>query len=240
MKKIAAILLIGTVCFILGFTYGMRRQSDSPNAVEVNTNNTGNKNGQPSVQEKAPSKNEVSSSENASAEKNQPPAKSEPTQGKETTKNSTSNNAPAKKESKTDLKNSTSSTEYFVKVDISNQKAYVYKNDKLIRTMICSTGIENGNYNTPRGKYIVNETGYKKGEWFFSNKYQEGAKYWVGFIGGTYLFHSVAMDANQNIIQSEAEKLGTPASHGCIRLGLEDAYWFYKTIPSGTGLLIQD
>jgi lipoprotein-anchoring transpeptidase ErfK/SrfK len=48
------------------------------------------------------------------------------------------------------------------------------------------------------------------------------------------------MDINKNIIQSEADKLGAPASHGCIRLSVEDAYWFYNIIPAGAGLLIQN
>lgn len=127
-----------------------------------------------------------------------------------------------------------------VKVDISEQKVYVYNKSEMIKTMICSTGIENQDSKTPRGNFIINESGVKKGEWFYSNKYKEGAKYWVGFIGGTYLFHSVPMDINKTIIEEEASKLGTPASHGCIRLNLDDAYWFYKNIKSGTKLVIQD
>jgi len=135
--------------------------------------------------------------------------------------------------------NSTNGT-YFVMVDISEQRVYVYKDNELIREMICSTGIEEPETMTPRGQFIINKNGDKRGEWFYSKKYKQGAKYWVGFIGGEFLFHSVAMDENKNIIESEAKKLGTPASHGCIRMSVDDAYWFYKTIPKGTNLLIQD
>jgi hypothetical protein len=127
---------------------------------------------------------------------------------------------------------------YSVVVSIADQKTYVYEGGALLRTMACSTGLIDGDDDTPLGDYIINESGAKKGEWFYSAKYKEGAKYWVGFIGGTYLFHSVAMDKDGRIIESEAAKLGKPASHGCIRLAVEDAYWFYKTIPSGTKLRI--
>ena len=127
---------------------------------------------------------------------------------------------------------------YSVVVSIADQKTYVYENGQLIRTMVCSTGLIDGDDDTPLGDYIINESGAKKGEWFYSAQYKEGAKYWVGFIGGTYLFHSVAMDKNGRIIESEAAKLGKPASHGCIRLPLDDAYWFYKTIPARSKLKI--
>jgi lipoprotein-anchoring transpeptidase ErfK/SrfK len=131
-------------------------------------------------------------------------------------------------------------TGYFVMVDVSQQRTYVYKDGALEKEFSCSTGIETPEFRTPRGNYIINESGQKRGEWFFSNTYQEGAKYWVGFIGGEFLFHSLAMDKNQQVIPEEAAKLGTPASHGCIRLAVEDAHWFYSTIPNGTPLLIQD
>jgi hypothetical protein len=118
------------------------------------------------------------------------------------------------------------------------QKTYVYRNNDLIRTMVCSTGLHDGDSDTPYGDYVINSSGTKRGEWFFSKTYAEGAKYWVGFIGGVYLFHSVAMDEKQNIIPAEAAKLGQPASHGCIRLSVEDAHWFYRTIPDGADVHI--
>jgi hypothetical protein len=104
--------------------------------------------------------------------------------------------------------------------------------------MVCSTGIPGTDDETPLGEFVINESGAKRGEWFFSERYGEGAKYWVGFIGGTYLFHSVPMDRGGRIIQEEAAKLGRPASHGCVRLSLEDAKWFYETVSDGSSLRI--
>ncbi|MDD7793590.1 L,D-transpeptidase [Clostridium sp. 'White wine YQ'] len=126
---------------------------------------------------------------------------------------------------------------YTVKVKINEQKIYVYNGTTLIRAMSCSTGIEERNYDTPLGHYKIN--GYF-GQSFFSNKYNEGARYWVGFIGSQYLFHSVPTGANGQIITSEAEKIGKKASHGCIRMSVNDAYWFYETIPQGSDVVIEN
>lgn len=240
MKKAAAFTLIMIFSFIFGYTFIMAKQVSTPKVVEINSNISGGKIGQLPVKKEIPPEDKASPPAKASVEDIKPSTKPETIQNGQATKNNTSNDKPGKTEIKDDDSANTSSKGYFVKVDISDQRTYVYKDGKLIRTMICSTGIEEENTKTPRGEFIINETGYKKGEWFFSNKYQEGAKYWVGFIGGTYLFHSIPMDADRNIIPSEAEKLGTPASHGCIRLSIEDAYWFYKNIPAGTGLSIQN
>jgi len=127
---------------------------------------------------------------------------------------------------------------YSVLVSLQDQRTIVFQKGLPVRTMVCSTGIPDTDNATPTGDFVINATGQKRGTWFYSNQYQEGAKYWVGFVGGTYLFHSVPMDKKGKIIATEAAKLGTPASHGCVRLSVDDAFWFYSTIPSGTPLRI--
>ena len=129
--------------------------------------------------------------------------------------------------------------DWAVTVSIADQKTYIYQNNKLVRTMICSTGIEDGDNDTPLGDYILNENGQKRGTFFYSKKVGEGGKYWVGFIGGVYLFHSVPVTENGDIIPQEAAKLGQEASHGCIRLSMDDAKWFYLTVPDGASVHIQ-
>ena len=90
-------------------------------------------------------------------------------------------------------------------VSTAAQRTYVYDEEgSLIRTFVCSTGLFDGDNDTPLGDYVINASGKKRGSWFFSKTYKEGAKNWVGFIGGMYLFHSVPMDENQNIIRAEA------------------------------------
>jgi ABC-type nickel/cobalt efflux system permease component RcnA len=127
-----------------------------------------------------------------------------------------------------------------IRVSVPEQKVTVSRDGVAVREMLCSTGIPGTDDATPAGDYVLNESGTKRGKWFYSAKYGEGAKYWVGFIGGTYLFHSVPMDKNGVIIESEAKKLGTPASHGCVRLSLENAKWLYETVPDGAKVRIDD
>lgn len=126
-----------------------------------------------------------------------------------------------------------SDTRFLLLVDIKTQKTKVFLGEKgnwkLVKDYISSTGVSGKD--TPKGTYTI----ASRGEWFFSEKYQQGAKYWVQFQGN-YLFHSLPMDQEKNIVDYT---LGTPASHGCVRLKVEEAKWLYDNIPSDTKLIIQ-
>jgi lipoprotein-anchoring transpeptidase ErfK/SrfK len=121
----------------------------------------------------------------------------------------------------------------WIKVSKSNQKVYIMKNNEIIYTMIASTGIDsNPETATPEGTFYIQK---ERGTWFYSPGEKEGAKYWVSWKNhGEYLFHTVAMDKNGNVITSEAEKLGHEASHGCVRLAIPDAKWMYDHIKYNT------
>lgn len=121
----------------------------------------------------------------------------------------------------------------WIDVDVTKQRVYVMKGGTVMREMTASTGMPG--YETPLGTFQVQN----RGEWFYSEKYQEGARWWVSFKDwGVYLFHTVPMDRQKNIIQSEADKLGQPASHGCVRLSVDDAKWIYDNIEQGTKVVI--
>jgi lipoprotein-anchoring transpeptidase ErfK/SrfK len=126
-----------------------------------------------------------------------------------------------------------SKTQFLVWVDIPSQTTNVFVgnkgNWKLIRSFISSTGSSGSD--TPTGTYTIKD----RGKWFFSEKYQQGAQYWVRFIGN-YLFHSLPMDQSRQVVDPT---LGTPASHGCVRLSIDDAAWFYNNIPTGTTVYIK-
>lgn len=125
-----------------------------------------------------------------------------------------------------------SDTHYLVWVDIDRQLTHVFLGTKgkwgLIRTMVCATGKNNSP--TIRGTYKIQD----RGTWFYSHRLGSGAKYWVRF-SGDYLFHSIAMDINQNIVD---DTLGKRASAGCVRLSLEDSKWFYDYVSQGTTVFI--
>lgn len=120
-----------------------------------------------------------------------------------------------------------------MKVNLDSQRVYIYDaKNQLVKEFVCSSG-ESG-YDTPKGTYTIKERGYS----FYSSKYKEGAYYWVQFMGN-YLFHSVPFDKNQVIETAEVQKLGQKASHGCVRLAIDDAKWIYDNIPRGTSVVIK-
>ncbi|MGI6632882.1 MAG: L,D-transpeptidase [Bacillota bacterium] len=124
---------------------------------------------------------------------------------------------------------------YWIDVDVTEQRVRIMEGDEAVKEMIASTGVEG--HETPLGTFEIQN----RGTWFFSEKYQQGAKYWVSFKDwGIYLFHSLAMDKDQNIIEEEAAKLGQRASHGCVRLQVEDAKWIYDNIPQHTKVVIHE
>ena len=124
-----------------------------------------------------------------------------------------------------------SSDNFRIDVDLSAQKVFVFYKDNLIKTMICSGGT--AEKPTPIGTYYTNQ----KIESAWVAKYNMNARFWVRFYND-YLFHSVPYDKEWNLLQEEYEKLGIPASHGCIRLALEDAKWLYEMLPLGVKVVI--
>ena len=130
--------------------------------------------------------------------------------------------------------NITSNTSYLLNVNLDAQKTYIYKgkndNWKLVRTCPCSTGIDGED--TPSGSFKTEE----KGDWFFSEKFQQGGKYWTQ-ITGDILFHSVPFSRDKKTIVDYT--LNKPASHGCIRLSVDDEKWIYTNIPRGSKIIIK-
>lgn len=124
---------------------------------------------------------------------------------------------------------------YGVVVDLSEQEVYIFEDEALVKTFSCSTGVDEDNHFTPTGFYRLGD----RGESFYSPKYKQGGYNWVRF-NNNYLFHSVPFDENGNLIPEEMAKLGEKASHGCIRLSMEDSKWFYNHIPKGTPVIIRN
>lgn len=118
-----------------------------------------------------------------------------------------------------------------VSIDKQNVTVYDAKN-RVVGSFVCSTGLPGDD--TPKGTFKTQLKGYS----FFSKTYQEGGYYWTQF-SGNYLFHSVPFDKNKDIIPAEAAKLGTEASHGCVRLSIDNAKWIYDNIPGGTKVVIE-
>ncbi len=127
-----------------------------------------------------------------------------------------------------------SATSYLINVSLENQKTYIYTgkpdNWKLIRTCPCSTGTKGED--TPAGSFSIKE----KGDWFFSDKYEQGGKYWTQ-ITGDILFHSVPFSRDKTTVLDYT--MNKPSSHGCIRLSIDDAKWIYTNIPKGSKVIVK-
>lgn len=124
---------------------------------------------------------------------------------------------------------------YLIKVNKQQNCITIYEKDSKgeytvpIKAMACSTG-----YATPLGTYQT----MVKYRW----------KLLLDDVWGQYstrivsdiLFHSVwyhQMDPN-TLSYYQYNKLGTTASHGCIRLTVEDAKWLYDNCKVGTTVII--
>lgn len=129
---------------------------------------------------------------------------------------------------------------YMAMVSVKDQRVYIYQwtggdYTELIHTFKCSTGtVQNptilGTFQAPG----------RNGEWY----YMEDSKVWVRYafvIQGGYFFHSVLYKTKDSQPTSTSIKnLGTRASHGCIRLAVDDVKWIYDNCANGMTVTIYE
>ena len=128
---------------------------------------------------------------------------------------------------------------YYITIDLTNQIVTVYKNGKtseagIVRQMICSSG--KSGTPTPQGTYTLPSKKYssERTEWYYFPKFTCYAKWATRIVGGI-LFHSVIFtQAKQGPTRGSVNALGSPASHGCIRLRVDDAKWIALNCKAGT------
>ena len=131
---------------------------------------------------------------------------------------------------------------YYVVVDVQNQATKVYGIDEKgeytipVKTMICSTGM----VGTPSdvGDWV---TDGRRAQWAYFSLYGSHARYWTK-INEDIAFHSVIYNEVDNMALSvkSYNRLGSRASHGCIRLLVSDAKWIYENIRGGTTIHITE
>ncbi len=126
-----------------------------------------------------------------------------------------------------------SSTAYLIYVNKRKRKVYVYKGRKehwnLIKTCRCSIGAPSTP--TPSDTYRVSCKVLHFGE-------GKGYTVWyaTGFIGSTYLLHSIV--CYRGTKRPSDGRLGMAISHGCVRMPMSMAKWMYEKIPHGTTVFI--
>ena len=131
---------------------------------------------------------------------------------------------------------------YLLMVDVTNQitRAFTYDEEGLytvlVREMICSTGTEKNP--TPLGTTIMPK---KRARWGYFPTWDSHAQY-LTRIDSANAFHSVLYSAPDETTLSvkSFEALGTPASHGCVRLLVSDAKWIYDNCGEGTIITVYE
>ena len=111
------------------------------------------------------------------------------------------------------------------------------------RVMICSTGFYN--HRTPLGTHRIYAK-YKYKALTRMNGIMVYGQYASRFQGH-YLFHTVPIggegretqnNGKKQMLVAEYEMLGSPASHGCVRMLVGDACWIYKNCAMGTRVYV--
>ena len=130
---------------------------------------------------------------------------------------------------------------YVLKVSVADQRVYAYAPDangeytELVRTMKCSTGRKGTP--TPTGTF---QDGTGPGaRWHYFKKFDCWAQY-AYYIQGDIMFHSVLYGQKEGrVTRSSVNHLGSRASHGCVRLSVEDAKWIWSNCPQNTKVIIK-
>lgn len=132
------------------------------------------------------------------------------------------------------IKSDAASKKYVIKINKQMNCVTIYqkmKSGKLkpVKAMVCSTGAA-----TPIGTFPLGG----KMRWHTLNGPCYG-QYCTRITRG-FLFHSVwyYRQTPSSLAVKEYNKLGTTASHGCVRLMVADAKWIYDNVPSGSSVII--
>lgn len=117
-----------------------------------------------------------------------------------------------------------------VSVSLSEQKMRLFENYELVDKFPVSTGCRETP--TPAGNFKI----YNKSYLIYSKIANCWLPYWVGFsTDGLYGFHQIPICREG---RRGLEKLGEPASIGCVRLGIKNSRTFYNWVEIGTPIVI--
>jgi hypothetical protein len=123
--------------------------------------------------------------------------------------------------------------DYRIKVDISSRRATIYRKGKVVKRYRVVVGAPNTP--TPTGRYYVVDrmhlhNSWANGQWALATSgFSRILKHFDGGQG------QVALHARGFL----RDRVGTAASHGCVRFNDHDMSWLAKHVPNGTTIQIQ-
>ncbi len=129
---------------------------------------------------------------------------------------------------------------YQVELDLTNQVGAVYMRDEfggysnIVRQFLITSG--DAENSTPTGTFKLTEMRERFGYFLNFNIY---AQYWTQVVRGIYL-HSVLFSRRNDtsMTRNSYNELGKAASHGCVRMLVEDARFIFYNCPPGTTIKI--
>ena len=130
---------------------------------------------------------------------------------------------------------------YYIEVDLTNQITTIYNtaDDSIARQMLCSTGA--AGHETITGTYYLpkKDRDDERAQWYSFYALGVYAKF-ATRISGPYLFHSIPCYSKnvEDVVPRYVREFGMPASHGCVRLRVEDAEFIAKKCLAGTRVKI--
>lgn len=116
-----------------------------------------------------------------------------------------------------------------IEVSLATQTLTAWENGRAVKSFKVSTG--RAGYRTPKGTFKVKAKGTK----WWSRKWKVWMPYAMNFYSN-YNLHSLPYSNPKRLIG--ASMLGRPDSHGCIRIGPDNAKWLYGWTPKGTPVWI--
>ena len=124
-----------------------------------------------------------------------------------------------------------SKTKWMILVDTKKNRVGVFNGSKgnwvQKKDWICTSGAKATP--TVKGQFTVGSKGKVFGHgyscWYYTQFY------------GDYLFHSILYNPG-SMTSIQDGRLGINASHGCVRLSLNNAKWIYNNIPKGTKVVV--
>lgn len=129
------------------------------------------------------------------------------------------------------LKEVTPDDQYSIIIDKRQQRLFLFEYGELVADMYCSTG--KTTTETPAGEFLK----YGTKRTIYSDADPDIAYFGIRLNGRVYI-HSVShIDGDYSV---SIDMLGRKASHGCIRVPLDWAEWFYNNIPDNTKIIITE